>query len=108
MNGKIKDGTLVLELPLQKPKVSKSGKTLIVASSRGVQRLAAKLGGKNVCVTVNAFIYPDPAAEDDEETIVPQRKGRKTVTTPTGGSSRPDEHREEDAVHDDEEDEDGY
>jgi hypothetical protein len=107
MNGKIKDGNLVIELPLQKPEPSKTGKTLIVASSRGVREVSAKVAGKSVFISANAFIYPNAAVKSEEETVVPHRKGRKAVPTQTSSKSRPVEHREDDAVQDDE-DEDGY
>ena len=67
MQTKIEKGQLVITLPLQTPTPSASGKTLIVASSRGVKRSAVKLEGKELCVVANAFIYPSS----------PDEKGRK-------------------------------
>jgi hypothetical protein len=58
MDGKIHDGNLIIEIPLQEPAESSSGKTLVVASSHGVQRLSAQVDGKNVYVTANAFVFP--------------------------------------------------
>jgi hypothetical protein len=59
MQSKIKNGNLVIELPLEKPRPSKTGKTLLVASTRGVKRLEVRYKGKTVSAVVNAFIYPD-------------------------------------------------
>jgi len=54
----IEDGMLVIRTPLGKPTASASGKTLVVASSRGNQETDAQVEGKNVVVGFNAYIYP--------------------------------------------------
>ena len=47
MNANIIEGKLIIELPVNEPLVqSKSGKTLVVASSHGNQRANAELDGK--------------------------------------------------------------
>lgn len=57
MKAKLRNGMLIIKLPLViPPKVSKSGKTLLVASSRGVRRTVLRVDGKPICITVNAFI----------------------------------------------------
>jgi len=43
-------------LPLSKPYPSKSGKTMIVASTLGPMRTEAQVEGKSVTVNVNAYI----------------------------------------------------
>ncbi len=48
--------TLVIEIPLQDPKPSASGKTLVVASSHGNVKTEAVVKGKNVTVGLNAYI----------------------------------------------------
>lgn len=53
-----KAGTMTLVLPLQDPTPSASGKTLVVASSRGNQSTDAQLDGKTITVGVNAYIRP--------------------------------------------------
>jgi hypothetical protein len=50
---------LVITMPLQKPELSKSGKTLIVATSAGLVKTAASVKGKPITVGVNAFIAKD-------------------------------------------------
>lgn len=56
MEARIEDGKLVIELPLEKPRLSSTGKTLLVASTRGVQRTGARFKGKPISMVVNAFI----------------------------------------------------
>ena len=48
---------LVIRAPLSEPTVSKSGKTLVVASSRGNKETDAQVNGKNIVVGLNAYIY---------------------------------------------------
>jgi hypothetical protein len=53
----IENGELVIRLPLnQPPVVSASGKTLVVASTRGNQRTDAVIDGRPVIVRVNAYV----------------------------------------------------
>ena len=52
----IEKNELVIRLPLQEPKPSASGKTLVVATSHGNQQTAATVKGKPVFVGVNAYI----------------------------------------------------
>lgn len=59
MEARIEDGKLVIELSLEKPRPSSTGKTLLVASTRGVQRTGARLNGKPISMVVNAFIPRD-------------------------------------------------
>ena len=57
LTAKIENGFLVVKIPLQEPTVSKSGKTLVVASSHGnVACESAKVGGKVVTIGLNAYI----------------------------------------------------
>lgn len=51
-----KKNELVIRLPLQKPTKSSSGKTLLVASSRGNQPTAATINGKQVFVGCTAYV----------------------------------------------------
>ncbi len=56
MKVEIVSGNIIITLPLRKPELSKSGKTLIVATSSGLVKTAATVEGKQVTVGVNAFI----------------------------------------------------
>ena len=56
MKVEIKNGCLVIEMPMGSLAPSKSGKTLLVASSHGNQPTAALVDGKPVVVSVNAYV----------------------------------------------------
>jgi hypothetical protein len=48
--------TLTLVLDLEEPTPSASGKTLVVASTRGNARTDAQINGKTLVVGVNAYV----------------------------------------------------
>lgn len=52
----IEDGTLVIRMPLQSPAPSASGKTLVVASTRGNMKTSCMIDGKPLTIGVNAYI----------------------------------------------------
>lgn len=56
MKVSIVKGNLVIEIPLQKAMPSASGKTLVVASTRGSVRTGVQVGGKFVTIGLNAYI----------------------------------------------------
>lgn len=56
MNAVIKDGNLIITIPIQTPRPSASGKTLVVASSNGNQVTTAHVDGKPVIIGVNAYV----------------------------------------------------
>ena len=56
MTAEIKDGNLIITIPLEKPTPSASGKTFVVASSHGNMKTSAMIDGKQVIVGVNAYI----------------------------------------------------
>ena len=58
MNATIKNNTLIIEIPLQKPQASASGKTLVVASTRGNMTTTATVDGKPIVIGMNAYIKP--------------------------------------------------
>lgn len=58
MQATIKDNKLTIVIDLQEPKLSKTGKTYIVASSGGNITTTAKVDGKPVIIGLNAFIKP--------------------------------------------------
>ncbi len=56
----IGNGELIIRLPLNKaPVPSLSGKTLVVASTRGNKVTEAQVQGKHVVVGLNAYIPKD-------------------------------------------------
>jgi hypothetical protein len=56
MNATIEGKDLVIRIPLQNPQPSKSGKTLVVASTNGNQPTTAQVNGKPLTIGVNAYI----------------------------------------------------
>ena len=63
---------LKIELPLEPPTPSKSGKSDVVASSRGVVMTDVLYKGKHVALVANAFVYRDrvPRKREQPETEV--------------------------------------
>jgi hypothetical protein len=51
---------LVIRIPIGKPTPSASGKTLVVAPTRGNQNTAVQIDGKDLCLGVNAYVYAEP------------------------------------------------
>jgi hypothetical protein len=56
MKVEVKGGRILISLKLRKPAKSKSGKTLLVASTRGVRTSTVKIRGRRVRINANAFI----------------------------------------------------
>lgn len=54
----VKGKNLVIEIPLQKPVPSGSGKTMVVASTKGNVKTDAKVNGHEIIVGVNAYYKP--------------------------------------------------
>jgi hypothetical protein len=51
---------LVIRIPIGKPTASASGKTLVVASTRGNQKTSVQIDGKDMYLGVNAYVYAEP------------------------------------------------
>jgi hypothetical protein len=58
MSAVIKDNHILITLPLQAPRPSSTGKTLVVASTGGSVTSSAVVNGKPVTIGVNAYIKP--------------------------------------------------
>ena len=58
MKASIKNNILTIEIDLQSPRPSASGKTLVVATSGGNMTTTAQVDGKPVIVGLNAYIKP--------------------------------------------------
>jgi hypothetical protein len=56
MKVEIKGKELIITVEMQTPTPSASGKSLVIASSRGNQRTTAIIDGKPVIVGLNAYI----------------------------------------------------
>ncbi len=59
MTCQIEKKELVIRIPLTDPIPSKTGKSLVVASSHGIVQTECQIGGKAISVGVNAFIKND-------------------------------------------------
>jgi len=51
---------LVIRILIKKATPSASGKTLVVASTRGNQKTGVQIDGKDLYLGVNAYIYAEP------------------------------------------------
>jgi hypothetical protein len=60
MNVEIKGNKLIIEIDLETPKPSSSGKTLVVASTRGNVVTSVEIDGKPVIIGLNAYIRTKP------------------------------------------------
>jgi len=58
MTVEIKGGKLYIEIDIEKPTPSASGKTLVVASTRGNVVSTAEVNGKPITIGLNAYIKP--------------------------------------------------
>ena len=58
MNVEIKDNKLCIEIDLETPTPSASGKTLVVASTHGNTVTSATIDGKPIIIGLNAYIRP--------------------------------------------------
>lgn len=58
MIAEIKGNKLYIEIDLEKPTPSTSGKTLVVASTRGNVVTTAEVDGKPITIGLNAYIKP--------------------------------------------------
>jgi hypothetical protein len=56
LRSRLKDGVLRLEIPIQEPRPSGSGKTLVVASTHGLVNTGIEHRGSEIIVNANAFI----------------------------------------------------
>jgi len=56
MKAEIRDGKLFIEIDLQEPTPSSSGKTLVVATSHGNQTTSAMFEGQPIIIGLNAYI----------------------------------------------------
>ena len=58
MKVSIKGNVMTIEIEMQEPAPSSSGKTMIVASTHGSAATTATVNGKPVTVSLNAYIKP--------------------------------------------------
>ncbi len=58
LKAEIRDNKLLIEIDLEKPTPSSSGKTLVVASTHGNIVTTAEVDGKPLTIGLNAYIKP--------------------------------------------------
>lgn len=58
MNVTVKGNVLVIEMPMNVPRPSASGKSLVVASTNGNRVTSATVNGRPITIGLNAYIKP--------------------------------------------------
>ena len=56
MKAEIKGNNLIITIPMSEPEASKSGKTLVVASTHGNVKTDVMVKGKPLTIGLNAYI----------------------------------------------------
>lgn len=56
MTVEIVNGVMIIKIPMQTPTPSATGKTLVVATTRGNQKTDTMIDGKPVTIGLNAYI----------------------------------------------------
>jgi len=74
MKSEIRGKKLLLEFELQQPRLSASGKSYVVASSKGPRRARGNLSGSPVFVVASAIVYLDDATTAIERAAAPVKK----------------------------------
>ena len=59
----LKAKTLTIVMDLEEPQASKSGKTLVVASSRGNAKTGCEIEGLEIIAGVNCYVKPETTSE---------------------------------------------
>jgi hypothetical protein len=59
ISAKVNGKKLIIEIDLQDPSLSKTGRTLIVAKTEGPAKTEAKVNNKTVTVNLSAWIAKD-------------------------------------------------
>ena len=67
--------TLRIEMPIEKPTPSRSGKTMIVASTHGNLTTDVRCRRRPIVVSVNAFVYP----ENNQHEQSPRKRNRRGI-----------------------------
>ena len=78
MKATIRNGTMFIALPVTIPPMkSRSGKTLVIASSHGNRRTSLKVDKNNVIVNANAYIRPEKKPKTPETARRSRRRKTK-------------------------------
>ena len=74
VKSEIRDKKLLIEFELGQPRLSQSGKSYVVASSRGPRQAKGKLCGAPVFIVANAIIYRKHATTSVERAAAVAKK----------------------------------
>lgn len=77
---------IVIELPVEKPRPSASGKTTLIASTHGLVAGDASYSGRSVVVVANAFVYPDEPSNSEKSQS--RKRQRRTLASDLDQSAR--------------------
>ena len=90
LRSRLKDGVLRLEMPIQKPRPSGSGKTLVVATTHGLVNTGISYHGSEIIVNANAFI-----GNKTEDRNIQKHKKRTGIamSAERGGSEKQERRR---------------
>jgi hypothetical protein len=83
-----RNGNAVISLPLlDEPETSTSGKSLLIATSRGMRKSKLKQDGSNLFYTASVFYFPVAKSEsgsDNSKKRPKKRAADSTKRSPTG------------------------
>jgi hypothetical protein len=82
-----KQDKLIVTLPVSNPRLSASGKTMVIASSRGARTDTANYQGYPIFVVANAWVYRSAAIFDEEEK---KNRGNGKNRRPASNDETPD------------------
>jgi hypothetical protein len=81
-----RNGNVVISLPLlDEPQPSKSGRSLLIATSRGLRKSKLKQDGSNLFYTANVFFFPVAKSGSDSGNSKKRRKKRAAAATKRHG-----------------------
>lgn len=75
MEAKIRNGNLIITLPLEKARLSASGKNVLIASSHGARLTTARIDGKIISAVVSAFVPNDEPVKTKDSKKQRKRRG---------------------------------
>jgi len=67
MNVEVGKTKVIIELPLEEPRPSSTGRTILIASTGGVKQSTAKYEGRLVSVVANVLVAPKESQREELE-----------------------------------------
>jgi hypothetical protein len=84
MEAELKNKTLFIELDIHDPTPSSTGKTLVVAGTRGRWQTSVTIDGQSVWINANAYVYPQKKVAGEEKKEEPKGKARAAAKQARG------------------------